>query len=258
MNILNRATTTSHCCLVGEIAKPFNMATSTEAAILILSIVLLIFVIAASAIYTSLRPRHIELDEIISNEPNITTPLLGPWRNSWSNSWANSWTNSWGWLRREKHDQLLPTSHPTSQSSLVNNPPTITADIVPSIEVTSAEQPLQYTIVSGDLERGVPNASPPLPEWLRSHKKRSRDRQAFVNSGDRRQTNKSRKSQPSRGRSISPYRPSSDVYHSQPINVVSEKDRRPRPTFPLPEKLIWKKLTPYERAGMVWYRNAAY
>jgi hypothetical protein len=233
------------------------MVPSTEAATLTLSIVLLVFVILVGVLYRFFRPRHLELDEIISNSPSFTTPLLGPWSNSWTNSWSNSWTNSWGWLQRDKHDQLLPTSHRTSKSSLIN-PPLTTEDIVPSIEVTSAERPIQYTILSGDLERGVPNATPIHLEKFPSQKKGPWDRQVFVNPEHWRKTNKSRKSQPSRGRSISPYRPSSGCYHSQPIDVVSKERRRERPTFPLPEKLIWKKLTPYERAGMVWYRNAAY
>ncbi|KAF3404696.1 hypothetical protein DPV78_002518 [Talaromyces pinophilus] len=233
------------------------MASSTKAVILILAIVLLLFVIAVGVLYKLFLPRHLEPDEIISNEPNLTTPLLGPWRNSWTNSWSNSWTNSWGWLRREKHDPLLPTSHHTSKSSLINPPPT-TEDIAPSIGVTPAERPLQYTILSGDLARGAPNAGPPHLDRLLSQKTVPWDRQVSASPQHWRLANKPRKSKPSCGRSISPYRPSSNCYHSQPMDFTPKDKRRPRPTFPLPEKLIWKKLTPYERAGMVWYRNAAY
>ncbi|KAE8556945.1 hypothetical protein TMatcc_004363 [Talaromyces marneffei ATCC 18224] len=229
------------------------VSTSTKTAILVTLIVFIILFIGFGVLYKLFRPRHLELDEIISNEPNLTTPLIEPWSNSWSASWANSCVSSWGWLRRDKHDQLLPTSHPPSKSSLVYPQPT-TENIVSPIEVTPAERPLQYTILSVELERAVPNASPPLP----SLKKELWDSQLLISPKHWRIANKSRKSRPPRSRSTSPYRPSSGCFHSQPIDVPSKKRRGERPTFPLPEKLIWKKLTPYERAGMVWYRNAAY
>lgn len=233
------------------------MACSKGVAILMLLMALLILVIAIGVLYRLCRPRYIELEELISNEPNLTTPLLGHWRNSWTNSWSDSWTNSWGWLRREKHDQLLPTSHLTSKSSLVSPPPT-REDTAPSIKVNPAERPLQYTILSGGPARRVPNASPTYLDRITSQKIAPWDIDVFASPEHWRKAKKSRKSRPSRGRSISPYRPSSGCYHSEPIKVPSKKERRPRPTFPLPEKLIWKALTPYERAGMVWYRNAAY
>lgn len=230
------------------------MTSSKAAVILIFSIALLILVIGVGLLYRTFSLRHIEPDQITLNEPNLTTPLLGHWRNSWTNSWSDSWTNSWGWLRRDKHDELLPTSRPASKSSSVIPPPTTEYTTCP-IEVNS-ERPLQYIILSDDLARRVPNASAPHLDRLVSHVPWGE--RVLASPEHRRKARKSRRTQPSRRRNISPYRPSSQCHHSQPINMIPKDKVRPRPTFPLPEKLIWKRLTPQERAGMVWYRNAAY
>lgn len=243
---------------MGDTAEIFNMTFSKKEVAFILWIALFILVIAVGALYGLFRTRHLEPDKVISSEPIVTSPLLGHWRNSWKNSWSDSWINSWDWLRRERHDQLLPTSHTTSKSASVKPLPT-TEDIAPSIDVSPTERPLQYTFLSGDRARRIPNASPPYLDKFTSQKIVPWDTEVPASPQHWRLANKSRKSRSSRGRSISPYRPSSNgIYHSQPIDIPSKKKRKPRPTFPLPEKLIWKALTPYERAGMVWYHNGAH
>lgn len=40
---------------------------------------------------------------------------------------------------------------------------------------------------------------------------------------------------------------------SLPIPIPNKRTKRP--TFPVPQKLIWQKLTPFEKAGAVWWRN---
>ncbi|CRG83395.1 hypothetical protein PISL3812_00746 [Talaromyces islandicus] len=40
---------------------------------------------------------------------------------------------------------------------------------------------------------------------------------------------------------------------SSPISIPTKRTKRP--TFPVPPKLIWQKLTPFEKAGPVWWRN---
>lgn len=243
--------------MVGDTTEIFNMTFLKNAVVFTLSIALFVLAIAVGALCRLFRPRHLETGKVLSNEPNITSPLLGHWRNSWKNSWSDSWTNSWDWLRRGKHDQVLPTFHPSSKPSSVN-PLAKTENIAPLIDVDPTERPLQYTVLSGDRARRVLNASPPYFDRFICQKIVPWDTEVPASPQHWRLANKPRKSRPSRGRSISPYRPSNGIYHSQPIDIPSKKKRKPRPTFPLPEKLIWKALTPYERAGMVWYHNGAH
>ncbi|OKL63317.1 hypothetical protein UA08_01802 [Talaromyces atroroseus] len=207
---------------------------SIAATLIILSTV----VLYKSSRPKSLRPRHVNIEEnnIVSNNLPDSPPF-------------NSWVNSWSWLRRYNTKGYEPVPVSESDANPVSPIPPTDIHEPPAKDPPIAR--LEYNILNVDLERGVPKAL--HPEFDRTtDKRRSRGKARFIN---RENGKNERTPLLSRSRSVSPYKPTFPPGRggSMPIDIPKKKTERP--TFPLPPKLIWKTLTPYERAGMVWWRN---
>jgi hypothetical protein len=197
-------------------------------------IILSTVVLYKTSRHKSFRPRQVNIEENdISNDDLPDSPPF------------NSWVNSWSWLRRYHTKGYEPVSVSDSDPSPVDPiPPTyvhepLAKDIAPIAR-------LEYTLLNPDLERGLPDG---LHLGLNKavDERRSRGRTRFVKN--------ERTPLLSRSRSVSPYKPTFPPGRGGSYPIDIPKKKTVRPTFPLPQKLIWKRLTPMERAGMVWWRN---
>lgn len=208
--------------------------------LLLLLIVFSLATLCVAVLYKSLYRRPTNDEETISRDIPPPRYSVG--------SWASSWTNSWSWLRRYKEYQPIPTFPTSDPASAPVNPPTSADDDEPWLNVPQVGRATPHSNRDVDLERALPSEIAPGHDGYNGQGCRGGLGDIVVH-GDRERPRISRQQ---RSRSISPYDLAA-ARGSKPIDIPTEQ--RERPTFPLPQKLIWKRLTPQERAGMVWWRN---
>lgn len=183
------------------------------------------------------RPRHVDLEESILDDTLAESPPF------------NSWVSSWSWLRRySKSNQ--PVSILNSETTCVD-PLSLTLADEPSTSDVAGRHTIPYTLLNVDLERVNPDVPPPRLDRS-TDQKRHRGRREYTHW---RVGKTERTPLLPRSRSVSPYKPTFPPGRGGPYPIDIPKKLTERPTFPLPEKLVWKKLTPFEKAGMVWWRN---
>lgn len=223
----------------------FWLKLSLFSALLITPLVILSIVVLYKRLRCKTRqPGYVDIEETIFDDE---LPESLP---------SSSWINSWGWLGRYTKGK----GYQPAPISKLDSPPVNHLshghehehEYEPLARDVPVLHPLEYTILGVDLQREIPDRIP--VRCNTANQRQSRGRSKSTKYGNGAGKNERTPLIP-RSRSVSPYKPTFPPGRggSYPIDIPNKPTDRP--TFPLPQKLIWKKLTPYERAGMVWWRN---